>query len=325
MNALNDLLETNGYLVIDGAMGTELFAAGLTSGDSPELWNVENPEAVQAVHRAYVAAGSDIILTNTFGGTRFRMKLHKLQDRVDEINQAATANARLAADEVERTVLVAGSMGPTGELLFPLGELSAQEAQEGFAEQAAALTAGGADLLWLETLSSLEEMEAGVKGAQSVSDLPIVVTMSYDTAGRTMMGVTGTEMGARLAELGVSATGANCGANLADTESAVTQIKEANGGLPVVSKGNAGIPVWVGSDLHYDGTPEIMAAHAYRLRQAGISIIGSCCGSTPEHIAYISAVLKGEKPVPDVEPPVGTQTNPQRENGGTRRRRRNRD
>jgi len=178
MNALNDLLETNGYLVIDGAMGTELFAAGLTSGDSPELWNVENPEAVQAVHRAYVAAGSDIILTNTFGGTRFRMKLHKLQDRVDEINQAATANARLAADEVERTVLVAGSMGPTGELLFPLGELTAQEAQEGFAEQAAALTAGGADLLWLETLSSLEEMEAGVKGAQSVSDLPIVVTMS---------------------------------------------------------------------------------------------------------------------------------------------------
>ena len=325
MNALNDLLETNGYLVIDGAMGTELFAAGLTSGDSPELWNVENPEAVQAVHRAYVAAGSDIILTNTFGGTRFRMKLHKLQDRVDEINQAATANARLAADEVERTVLVAGSMGPTGELLFPLGELTAQEAQEGFAEQAAALTAGGADLLWLETLSSLEEMEAGVKGAQSVSDLPIVVTMSYDTAGRTMMGVTGTEMGARLAELGVSAPGANCGANLADTESAVTQIKEANGGLPVVSKGNAGIPVWVGSDLHYDGTPEIMAAHAYRLRQAGISIIGSCCGSTPEHIAYISAVLKGEKPVPDVEPPVGTQTNPQRENGGTRRRRRNRD
>ena len=325
MNALNDLLETNGYLVIDGAMGTELFAAGLTSGDSPELWNVENPEAVQAVHRAYVAAGSDIILTNTFGGTRFRMKLHKLQDRVDEINQAATANARLAADEVERTVLVAGSMGPTGELLFPLGELTAREAQEGFAEQAAALTAGGADLLWLETLSSLEEMEAGVKGAQSVSDLPIVVTMSYDTAGRTMMGVTGTEMGARLAELGVSATGANCGANLADTESAVTQIKEANGGLPVVSKGNAGIPVWVGSDLHYDGTPEIMAAHAHRLREAGISIIGSCCGSTPEHIAYISAVLKGEKPVPDVEPPVGTQTNPQRENGGTRRRRRNRD
>jgi 5-methyltetrahydrofolate--homocysteine methyltransferase len=325
MNVLNDLLEINGYLVIDGAMGTELFAAGLTSGDSPELWNVENPEAVQAVHRAYVAAGSDIILTNTFGGTRFRMKLHKLQDRVDEINQAATANARLAADEVERTVLVAGSMGPTGELLFPLGELTAQEAQEGFAEQAAALTAGGADLLWLETLSSLEEMEAGVKGAQSVSDLPIVVTMSYDTAGRTMMGVTGTEMGARLAELGVSATGANCGANLADTESAVAQIKEANGGLPVVSKGNAGIPVWVGSDLHYDGTPEIMAAHAHRLREAGISLIGSCCGSTPEHIAYISAVLKGEKPVPDVEPPVGTQTNPQRENGGTRRRRRNRD
>ncbi|HIG24479.1 MAG TPA: betaine--homocysteine S-methyltransferase [Acidimicrobiia bacterium] len=324
MNVLNDLLEINGYLVIDGAMGTELFAAGLTSGDSPELWNVENPEAVQAVHRAYVAAGSDIILTNTFGGTRFRMKLHKLQDRVDEINQAATANARLAADEVERTVLVAGSMGPTGELLFPLGELTAQEAQEGFAEQAAALTAGGADLLWLETLSSLEEMEAGVKGAQSVSDLPIVVTMSYDTAGRTMMGVTGAEMGTRLAELRVSATGANCGANLADTEAAVAQIKESNGGLPVVAKGNAGIPVWVGSDLHYDGTPEIMAAHAHRLREAGITLIGSCCGSTPEHIAYISAVLKGEKPVPDVEPPVGSKTSPPRQNDGARRRRRRR-
>ncbi len=319
MNALNDLLETNGYLVLDGAMGTELFAAGLTSGDSPELWNIENPEAVQAVHRAYVAAGSDIILTNTFGGTRFRMKLHKLEDRVDEINRAAAANARLAADETDRTVLVAGSMGPTGELLFPLGELTAQEAQEGFAEQAKALTAGGADLLWLETLSSLEEMEAGVKGAQSVSDLPIVVTMSYDTAGRTMMGVTGAEMGARLAELGVSATGANCGANLADTEAAVAEIKKANGGLPVVSKGNAGIPVWVGSDLHYDGTPEIMAAHAHRLREAGISLIGACCGSTPAHIAYISSVLKGEKPVPDVERPVGTVTSPPKEK---RRRRR---
>jgi 5-methyltetrahydrofolate--homocysteine methyltransferase len=199
-------------------------------------------------------------------------------------------------------------MGPTGELIRPLGELSTDEAQVAFAEQAAGLADGGADILWMETMSALAEVEAGVLGARSASDLPIVVTLSFDTAGRTMMGLTGEDAGARLAELGVAGIGANCGANLADTEAAVAAIRSVCGDIPVVSRANAGIPVWKGAELEYDGTPEILAAHANRLRAAGISIIGACCGSDPSHISMIRAVLDGNQSAPDVAPPVATVT-----------------
>ena len=300
MNALKELVEAKGHVVLDGAMGTQLFAAGLTSGDPPERWNVEFPERIETIHRDYVAAGSDVVLTNSFGGTRYRLQLHGLQDRVEELSAAAAANARVAADEVDRTVLVAGSMGPTGELIDPLGDLSAEDAAAAFAEQARGLTAGGADLLWLETLSDLAEVEAAVRGAQSASDLPIVVTMSYDTAGRTMMGVTGAEAVERLAPYDLAAIGANCGNNIADTEAAVTQIAGLSDGLLVVSKANAGVPEWHGAELHYNGTPDVIAAHAHRVREAGVSVIGACCGSTPAHIAMVTKVLDGELPVPEV-------------------------
>ena len=157
-------------------------------------------------------------------------------------------------------------------------------------------------------MSALSEVEAGVRGARQVSDLPIVVTLSYDTAGCTMMGVTGQEAGVFLAELGVAGIGANCGANLTDTEAAVVAIRAAAGDIPVVSKANAGIPVWRGAVLEYDATPEVLAAHAHRLREAGISVIGACCGSTPEHLAYIRRVLDGDLPVPDVGLPTVTDT-----------------
>ncbi len=322
MDALAQLLAEKGHVVLDGAMGTQLFAAGLTAGDPPEGWNTDHPDRIQAIHRSYVDAGSDVVLTNTFGGNRFRLKLHDLQDRVHELNVAAAANARMAADSVDRIVLVAGSMGPTGELLSPLGVLDPDEAADGFAEQAAGLADGGVDLLWFETLSALNAVEAGIRGARSATDLPIVVTMSYDTAGRTMMGVTGTEMGERLADLGVAAMGANCGASLVDTEAAAAQIRAVNGNIPVVAKANAGIPVWRGAELSYDGTPEVLAAYAHRVRQAGVGIIGACCGSTPEHIAYISDVLDGRRPVPDVDPPVAASSNPGAGDGAARRRRR---
>ncbi|MEQ8839355.1 MAG: betaine--homocysteine S-methyltransferase [Acidimicrobiales bacterium] len=297
---LDELIAERGHLVIDGAMGTELFARGLPPGDAPERMNLDMADAVQAVHRAYVEAGSDIILTNSFGGTKFRLALHSLDDRVVEINEAAARNARVAADEAERRVLVAGSMGPSGELIVPLGELDPTDARSAFAAQAEGLTKGGADLLWIETMSSLEEVEAAVAGARDASDLPVTVTFSFDTAGRTMMGVTGTLAAQRLTELGVAAIGANCGNNLPETEAALAEIRAATH-VPVISKANAGIPEWHGAELAYSGSPEIMGAHAHRMRAAGIQIIGGCCGNSPAHVAAIRGVLDGTMPLPDVE------------------------
>ena len=324
MADFSELLAANRYLVLDGAMGTQLFAAGLSAGDPPEMWNVDHPERIQAIHRGYVVAGSDVVLTNSFGGNRHRLKLHSLESETYELNVAAVAAARSEADQASRPIVVAGSMGPTGELIEPLGELTEEAAAEAFAEQAAGLTDGGADVLWLETMSALPEVEAGVRGARSASDLPIVATLSFDTAGRTMMGVTGEEAGSRLAELGVVGIGANCGNNLADTEAAVAAIRSTCGNVPVISKANAGIPVWKGDKLEYDGTPEVLSAHAYRLRKAGISAIGACCGSTPDHIAHIRGVLDGDLPVPNIAPPISAATvSPgARESRGGRRRRR---
>ena len=298
---LHDLLAERGVLLIDGAMGTELFARGLGSGDPPEMWNVDNPDRVISVHSEYIAAGSDIILTNSFGGTRYRLKLHKHQDRAIELNEAAARVGRQAADAADRTVIVAGSMGPSGELLVPMGTMTMDECAEAFAEQATGLTQGGADVLWIETMSHLDEIAAAVEGARSVSDLPICATLSFDTAGRTMMGVTGADAVNRLAELGVNAIGANCGNNLADTEAALHEMRSANPDVLLISKANAGMPEWHGTELHYSGSPEVMAAHAHRQREAGVQIIGACCGSSPSHLAMMREVLDGAIPVPEVE------------------------
>lgn len=305
MSVLHDLLAARGTLLIDGAMGTELFARGLGSGDPPEMWNVDHPDRVTAVHAAYVNAGSDIVLTNSFGGTGFRLKLHKLDDRCIELNRAAAQVARTAADahfaETGRRVLVAGSMGPTGELLEPMGSMTPETCADAFREQAIGLDEGGADVLWIETMSHLDEVAAAVEGARSVSDLPVCTTLSFDTAGRTMMGVSGEAAVNRLTELGVDAIGANCGNNLADTEAALHEMRAANPDVPLISKANAGMPEWHGTELHYSGDPEVMAAHAVRQREAGIQIIGACCGSSPKHLAMMRQVLDGNLPVPEVE------------------------
>src|SRR6202166_2793879 len=190
---LTTLLAERPWLLADGATGSNLFDRGLQSGDAPELWNSEHPERIGLLHRAFVEAGADIILTNTFGGTRHRLKLHKAEDRVAELNEKAAGIARSEADRARRTVLVGGSMGPTGEILEPLGPLSLDAAREAFAEQATALARGGADILWIETMSSIEETEAAIRGARTTG-LPIVATLSFDTNGRTMMGVTPSEL-----------------------------------------------------------------------------------------------------------------------------------
>lgn len=327
MDVLRELTTERGHLMVDGGMGTQLFSAGLGSGNPPEEWNITEPEKVQAIHQSYVEAGADIFLTNSFGGTGFRLKLHKLHERVYELNEAAAANGRVVADRwFEKTgnrVLVAGSMGPSGELLEPMGEMTPETCFKAFAEQAEGLAAGGADVLWIETMSSLEEVEAAVAGAMSASDLPVVVTMSFDTAGRTMMGVTGTAAVERLVPLGIAALGVNCGNNLVDSEAAIAEMRAADPDILLVSKANAGIPVWKGADLTYSGTPDVMAAHADRVRANGASIIGACCGSAAEHIVHMRAVLDGEAEVPvvDAPEPASARQDPEVARAGRRRRR----
>ncbi len=290
---LDRLLRERGVLLADGGMGTGLFARGLTSGDSPELWNVERPDRVAGVHRSFVEAGSDVVLTNSFGGNRFRLKLHGAENRVGELNRAAARVARSAASDGARTVLVAGSMGPTGEILAPLGSLGAAEATEAFAEQALALAEGGVDLLWIETMSAGEELTAAVAGAMRTG-LPIVTTMSFDTNGRTMMGTT-PEAAVDLfhglpAKPG--AYGANCGVGPAQLLVTVLAMAGRRAGDEViVAKGNCGVPVFREGQIHYSGTPEVMAAYARLARDAGARIIGGCCGTGPEHLAAMRREL----------------------------------
>lgn len=319
MSILDDFLAERSLLLLDGAMGTELFSRGLPAGHPPELWNVDEPERVESVHEAYIEAGSDIVLTNTFGGTAQRLSLHDLQDRVVELNRAGAECARRAADAAGRRVLVAGSMGPTGELLVPMGEMTPEVCAASFADQARGLADGGVDLLWIETMSDLDEIAYAVEGARSVSELPIAATLSFDTAGRSMMGVTGTQAMERLAGLGVAAVGANCGNNLYDTEAAVAEMVAVGTGVPVISKANAGMPEWSGDELTYSGSPDVMAAYLDRVRAAGISMVGACCGSGPAHIAAMRAVLDGGA-VPEVDPPE----KPERDDSAEPRRRRRR-
>lgn len=292
MNKLIQLLNSEQTIVLDGAMGTMLMASGLVQGGAPEDWNVSHPERIRALHRAYIAAGSRVILTNSFGGTRLRLKLHGLQDRAEELNRAAAEIAHAEADAAPHPVAVAGSMGPSGELLAPLGTLTYEEAREAFAEQARGLAAGGVDVFWVETMSDIDEVRAAVEGARLASDLPVVATMSFDTHGRTMMGVTPQKAAEALNGLNLLALGANCGNNLADTEAAVQAMHQAFPEAVIVAKANAGIPYFENGQLVYDGTPEVMAGYALRVREAGARLIGACCGSTAAHVQAIATALK---------------------------------
>src|SRR4051794_3026569 len=247
-------------------MGTMLMSVGLLFGDPPEAWNTdpEKCDKVRAVHRGYIDAGSDIILTNSFGGTRFRLKLHNLQDRAFELNQAAAALARAEAGD---TTVVAGSMGPSGELFEPMGKLTYPDAVAGFAEQAAGLQAGGADVLWIETMSDLQEVRAAVEGARSgAPTLPVVTTMTFDTRGFTMMGVSPAEAVNALAELDVQAIGGNCGNGPGEIEGVILGMHRTRTDIPLVAKSNAGMPEIVDGEAVYSGPPEVMASYARRVR-----------------------------------------------------------
>ena len=292
-------LNTKPVLVADGATGTMLQKAGLPAGAAPERWNLENPDAVCALYQAYLDAGADLILTNTFGGTPARLERDNLHEQVHAVNLAAAQLARevVGDDSPELAAgraLVMGDIGPTGQLLEPLGTLSRADAVSGFAAQAAALAEGGADAILIETMSDLGEATAAIEGVRQVTDLPILVTMSFDTKGRTMMGVKPEKAAQTLWEMEVAVIGANCGRTLSETLDAVIKMRAAVPEAVLMAKPNAGLPHAEGSDLVYDVTPEIMAEYAQRfVTEADVKIFGGCCGSTPEHIRTVAAVLKG--------------------------------
>ena len=279
-------LDAAGMLVADGAMGTALFEGGLEAGGSPELLNVTNPDLVASVHRSYTDAGADIILTNTFGGNRYRMELHGLTDRVQELNAAAARVARSVAESADRDVVVAGSIGPTGSLLTPYGLLTEPDAEAAFAEQVAGLVDGGVDVLWIETMSAIEELAAAYR-ACSATDLPIVATMSFDSHGHTMMGVHPTRLGEWAGGTELSGVGANCGIGPDDVIAAAAAIAESQATAAVVAKGNCGVPLFSGMTLEYPTTAADMGDYVEGAIAAGATIVGACCGSTPEHIAAI--------------------------------------
>ncbi len=293
---LFELIESNAFLIGDGAMGTMLQRKGLTTGGAPELWNVVQPESIREIYQSYVDAGSQIIETNTFGGTHFRLKLHNLQDRVHELNKAGAALAREVAGDA---VLVAGSMGPTGELMQPMGELTYESARAAFAEQAAALAEGGVDFFLIETMSDLNEVKAAVAGCQQVSDLPVATTLTFDSNYHTMMGVSPSQAVQELAAAGVRIIGANCGNGPDETRVAIQEMVAARPeGVYLMAQSNAGLPHYEQGEIVYDGTPEVMAQLAMDLAGMGVDIIGACCGSTPAHIAAMREALLTQ-PIPE--------------------------
>ncbi len=325
---IRDLLEARGVLVADGGMGTSLFAMGLTSGQTPELWNVEHPDRVAAVHQGFVDAGSDVILTNTFGGTRTRLALDRLEDRVVELNSAAVQIACDVARRASRPVVVAGSVGPTGSLFEPLGELTIRAGTEIFSEQIEVLATAGADVLWIETLSSVDELRAAVAAAIP-TNLPIVTTMSFDTHGRTMMGVPPADLAGWWAGEATTpvAMGANCGVGPGDVVQAVAEIRTADPDIAIVAKANCGIPEIIDGTLWYPTANDDMTDYAELALDAGARIIGACCGSVPEHLRQIRKTVDeyvpGPAPTPDdIAARLGGVSRPAEAGAGRSRRRR---
>jgi 5-methyltetrahydrofolate--homocysteine methyltransferase len=298
MNKFIERINAGEILVADGATGSNLQKMGLRPGRPPEDLVIDNPEILLQLASSFVAAGSDIILTCTFGGTRMRMKDSKYQDRTPEVNIRAAEIARQAASARDG-VLVAGSMGPVGALIKPYGPLEAEEVRATFAEQAGALAEGGADLLLIETMFAFEETTAAFEGARSATDLPIVVSFSYDRGTRSMMGVKPKDVIKTYSEIGAAMIGANCGTTLENMEAVVREYAATLPGLPLWVKPNAGVPRM---DIEteqgvYDMSPEDMAAYSLKYIELGAKVVGGCCGNTPEHVAAIVRAVKKQSVV----------------------------
>lgn len=299
-NLFLKLLDERTHLIADGAMGTNLFIRGLVSGDAPELWNIDHPDRVMSVHKEFVDNGADIILTNSFGANAFRLKLHDAQDRAYALNKAAAARARSVADTADRPLVVAGSIGPTGELFEPVGPVTFEDGKAAFYEQARGLIDGGADVLWIETISSYEESAAAIAGAAATGH-PVISTMTFDTVGKTMMGVSPADAYKHLSVQPIVpvAIGANCG--LGATENVLTiqdMHKVAAADTILVAKANCGVPEFKNGVFTYTGTPELMADYARMARDSGARIIGGCCGTDGVVLRAIRDALDGYRPGP---------------------------
>jgi 5-methyltetrahydrofolate--homocysteine methyltransferase len=272
-------------LIADGAMGTLLMARGLAPGSPPEVWNVEQPQRIAEVHRAYLAAGSQIILTNTFGGSRIRLAQAGKAAQAEAYNRAA---AELARAEAGGDAYVAGDIGPCGGMLEPLGDLTYAEAVESFAGQARSLAAGGVDLLWVETMMDPREARAAVEGARRETDRPLFCSLSFGPGARTMMGATAVQALAMLREFDLAAFGANCGEGLDVMDAVVDQLQSQPPGPALIAKPNAGLPRMTEAGAAYDVAPAEFARRIAALAARGAQVVGGCCGSTPEFIAAIA-------------------------------------
>ena len=295
MNTLISFLEQYPFVLGDGAMGTMLQAAGLVTGGLSEEWNTSHPATVRGILQGYVEAGAQVITANSFGANRCRLGREGLQDRARELNLAAARLAGEVAGAADHPVLVAGSMGPTGEIFAPLGKLDPQDAEAAYAEQAAVLAEGGADFILVETMSALEEVEAAVSGARSATDLPLAVTMTFDTHFRTMMGVKPAQAVKALYAMGIRVIGANCGNGPGEIERVIGEMVAVKPeDVFLVAQSNAGLPKVdpASGQMRYDGTPDVMAAYAQKMRDMGVRYIGACCGSTPEHIRAMGEALQ---------------------------------
>jgi len=312
---LKELLKRD-YVILDGAMGTNLFMKGLTSGECPESWNIDNPKKIFEIHESFVNAGSDIIVTNTFGGNQFRLKLHQLESKVKELNYSGAQIARKSAG---KKVFIAGSIGPSGEILEPLGNLKYELAVKAFGEQSLALAEGGVDMLWLETFSDIKELQAALEGSMQTG-LPIVATMSFDTVGKTMMGVSPNEFVSFMEkQYNVFAYGANCGLGFDELLQTVGQMQNA-GGKNVVAKSNLGIPVFHNGLIKYNTTEKSLLDYAVKARNMGALFIGGCCGTEAKHIKKVKEILKAS-PYEYLKYKQSNSLN--RENKKPKRRRRN--
>jgi len=300
-DALSRMLASRDWIMADGATGTNLFNMGLSSGEPPELWNVDQPDNIRKLYRGAVEAGSDLFLTNTFGANASRLKLHNAQSRVRELNRIGVELGREIADKAGRPVIVAGSVGPTGEIFEPMGTLTHAAAVEMFHEQIEGMKEGGVDVVWVETISAPEEYKAAAEACR-LANVAWCGTMSFDTAGRTMMGVTSAAMSEMVEKLPNPpiAFGANCGVGASDLLRTVLGFVAQGTERPIIAKGNAGIPKFHDGHIHYDGTPDLMAEYAVLARDAGVRIIGGCCGTMPEHLRAMREALesrpKGPRP-----------------------------
>ncbi len=303
MNNLFKILDEKQYILADGATGTNLFAMGLETGNPPEPWNIDHKDRIRALHQGFVDAGSDLILTNSFGGNSFRLKLHNLESQVFELNQTAAMIAREVADEAGRTVVVAGAIGPTGEIIEPHGLMTAKQATDAFKIQAEGLVEGGVDVLWLETMYSIEELEAAIEAVKEF-DIPVCATMSFDTAGKTMMGVTPAELAKRSQGFGLFGVGGNCGVGAPDLLAAIIDInRNMTDDTIIIAKANCGIPEFHDGAIVYSGTEELMAEYVHLALNSGARIVGGCCGTSFKHIRAMRKAMDKHKmkDLPDLQ------------------------